>query len=152
MTAHERLLRSVPDAPWLPPGGRADIVLSRGGACPEPASLVRLLVEHDQAVFCVARDGSGKTDLPTTTVAPHETGPRAAARLAADVLGPSAELTVRGYVRNTVLAGRDYPWPTPCAHFVVFDARASAARVRGTWVPLGAPGDLVERHWWPLVG
>ncbi len=52
MTASEQIVRTVADAPWLPPGGRADVVRAEGVSCPEPASLVRLLVERDDAVFC----------------------------------------------------------------------------------------------------
>ena len=152
MTASEQIVRTVADAPWLPPGGRADVVRTVGGSCPEPASLVRLLVERDDAVLCVPRDGTGKLDLPTTPVAPGETGWGAARRLAGDVLGTARDLTVVGYVRNTVRPGPGYPWPSPHAHFVVFRTGAGDVRVPGAWVPLAAPGDLVERHWWPLVG
>ncbi|QJW36240.1 NUDIX hydrolase [Cellulosimicrobium protaetiae] len=152
MTAREQVVRTVADAPWLPPGGRADVVRAEGGSCPDPASLVRLLVERDDAVFCVPRDGTGRPDLPTTQVAPGETGWGAARRLADDVLGTHRDLTVVGYVRNTVRAGPGYPWPTPHAHFVVFGTGTAGVRVPGDWVPLAAPGALVDRHWWPLVG
>ncbi|KZM79978.1 NUDIX hydrolase [Cellulosimicrobium sp. I38E] len=152
MTASEQIVRTVADAPWLPPGGRADVVRAEGVSCPEPASLVRLLVERDDAVFCVPRDGTGKRDLPTTRVEPGESGWAAARRVAGDVLGAPGDLTVVGYVRNTVRSGSGYPWPTPHAHFVVFRTGTVDVRVPGTWVPRAAPGDLVERHWWPLLG
>ncbi|KFD42929.1 hypothetical protein IU11_16365 [Cellulosimicrobium sp. MM] len=153
MTPGHHVVRSVADAPWLPPGGRADVVRTPGGGrCPEPTGLARLLVERDGAVFCVPRDGSGRPDLPTVRVAAEESGQQAAERLAAAVLAGHADLTLVGYVRNTVsTTAADYPWPTPFAYFAVFRAAISAVRVPGTWVPREAPGDLVERHWWPLV-
>ncbi|MET7136173.1 MULTISPECIES: hypothetical protein [Cellulosimicrobium] len=85
-------------------------------------------------------------------MAAEESGQQAAERLAAAVLAGHADLTLVGYVRNTVsTTAADYPWPTPFAYFAVFRAAISAVRVPGTWVPREAPGDLVERHWWPLV-
>jgi hypothetical protein len=92
MTASEQIVRTVVDAPWPPPGGRADVVRTEGGSGAEPTSLVRLLVERDDAVFCVPRD------------------------------------------------------------FVVIRTGTTDVGVPGTWAPLAAPGDLVERHGWPLVG
>lgn len=101
MTRSGRVLTSRPEASWLPPGGRADVVLAPDDSPPEPRCLVRLLV---------------------------------------------------GYVRNTVPAAPPgYPWPSPVAHFAVWRAAPPARLPAGTWVPLHDPGDLVERHWWPLV-
>lgn len=154
MTRYERVLSSRPEAPWLPPGGRADVVLAPDDHAPHPTCLVRLLVVRDRFVLCLPRDGHGRTDLPTAAVGPDEDAHVAAVRLARDVLGRTVELTLHGFVRNTVTdPGPDYPWPSPLAHFAVWRARLARTEtvVDATWRPLDEPGDLVERHWWPLV-
>lgn len=144
----EHLLRSTPDAPWLPPGGHADVV--RSSVAPAPAGLVRLLVRRDDAVWCTARE-DGRVDLPTRAVpAGDPDGGLTAGRLALDVLGPGAVPTPLGFVRNVVAApDATYPWPTPLAHFTVWTAQGTPSGP-GTWVGLGST-TLTDRHWWPLV-
>jgi hypothetical protein len=146
-----RVLAATPDAPWLPPGGHAEVVADPGGPAPSPTGLVRLLVHRDGHAFCVPRDGSGKADLPTRPVPDLGDGRAAAESLARDVLGTAAGLRLVGYVRNVVAAeAEDYPWPTPLAHFAVWAADGEP-RVPGTWLPVAGPG-LRDRHWWPLAG
>ncbi len=145
-----RLVVAIPDAPWLPPGGLAEVVAHPGGPAPAPTGLVRLLVRRDDHAFCVPRDGSGKADLPTRPVPDLGDGRAAAEGLARDVLGTAAGLRLVGYVRNVVAAGTaDYPWPTPLAHFAVWAAHGEP-RVPGEWLPLAGPA-LRDRHWWPLT-
>jgi hypothetical protein len=152
VTRHERVLSSRPGAPWLPPGGRADVVLAQDDEAPGPTCLVRLLVVQDGSVLCVPRDGHGKEDLPTRVVPPGDAARSTVEQLARDVLGETVPLHLLGFVRNTVTAPTpDYPWPSPVAHFAVWRAEPSGRRVAGTWRALEDPGDLVDRHWWPLV-
>lgn len=146
-----RVLAATQDAPWLPPGGLAEVVADAGGPAPSPTGLVRLLVHRDGHAFCVPRADSGKADLPTRPVPELGDGRAAAESLARDVLGTAAGLRLVGYVRNVVAAGaEDYPWPTPLAHFAVWAADGEP-RVPGTWLPLVGP-ELRDRHWWPLLG
>jgi hypothetical protein len=152
VTRHERVLSSHPDAPWLPPGGRADVVLAQDDEAPDPTCLVRLLVVRDGSVLCVPRDGRGKEDLPTRVVPPGGDALATVEGLARDVLGELVPLDVLGFVRNTVAAPTpEYPWPWPLAHFTVWRAEPSERRPTGIWRSLADPGDLVERHWWPLA-
>ncbi|MCC2336647.1 NUDIX hydrolase [Cellulomonas wangsupingiae] len=145
------LVRSTPDAPWLPPGGRADVV--RSPVAPAPAGLVRLLVRDGDAVFCARRD-DGRLDLPTRAVpADDPDGSATAARLASDVLGPGARPVPVGFVRNVVPVPRaGYPWPTPLAHFTVWSATGRPL-CEGDWCDVRDPGSVLrDRHWWPLTG
>lgn len=147
----EEILRSTPDAAWLPQGGRADVVASR--VAPTPAGLVRLLIRRGTAVFCVHRDGAGKLDLPTRTVPVSDPDGRATARqLAFDVLGTRAEVTPLGFVRNIVASPTDdYAWPVPLAHFTVWGAEGEPA-IAGAWVGVHGPDSVLkDRHWFPLV-
>lgn len=147
----ETVLRSTPDAPWLPPGGRAEVV--RSSVAPVPAGLVRLLVRRADTVLCVPRD-DGRVDLPTRAVAAGDPdGSVAASALARDLLGPGARPVPVGYVRNVVATpGEGYPWPAPLAHFTVWRADGDP-RGAGTWVDVRDPACVLrERHWWPLVG
>ncbi|WP_170176913.1 hypothetical protein [Myceligenerans xiligouense] len=59
------------DAPWLPPGGRADVVVHEPhDPAPGPVGLVRLLVtDPGDRVFCTPRTGDRPGwDLPTAPV------------------------------------------------------------------------------------
>lgn len=157
MVQRPTLVATTPDAPWLPPGGRAEVLADPGGVPPRPTGLVRLLVRREGHVFCVPRTGSGADDLPTRAVPDLGDGVATVRSLAADVLGAdalgpdgTAGLRLAGYVRNVVPAGvGDYPWPVPLAHFAVWTA-SGEPRVPGTWLPLDGPA-LRERHWWPLA-
>jgi len=64
-----QVLVSRVDAAWLPPGGRADVVLADADeAPPPPTCVVRLLATRDERVLTMRRaDGRG-LDLPTRLV------------------------------------------------------------------------------------
>lgn len=153
--------------PWLPPGGRADVVLSAQPA-PEPTAVVRLLVTSGNDVWVVPRaDGKG-LDLPTARVTDGVAAARASALDALLATAPDGTTGLRplGFVRNTVPdPPTDYPWPAPVAHFAVWHGtvdrsagRAGAARTGqepqesgGRWLgPSAAAEALGGRHWWPL--
>lgn len=151
------VLTSTPDARWLPPGGRADVVLAApGDPLPEPTAMVRLLVTCGSRLLLAARSGGRPgLDLPTTVVRPGEEPGAALERLGTEVLGRSAPTALLGYVRNVVPRGAgDYPWPVPLAHFCVHHAEIDEGRTAGgTWLERDAAhADLAERHWWPLLG
>lgn len=150
---HERVVAAVPDAPWLPPGSRADVIASRQEDPPANTVLVRLALRRRGDLLLVERDGGW--DLPSRTV--DGTGVRAALDgLTADLMGAADALAPRllGYVRNTVpTPGDDYPWPAPKACFAVYtdELMPSVDTDRGTWFGLGdAARAAGERHWWPL--
>ncbi|MCC2320792.1 NUDIX hydrolase [Cellulomonas xiejunii] len=146
----EQLLHSTGDAPWLPAGGRADVV--RSAVPPSPVGLVRLLARDGSAVFCAARD-DGRVDLPTRVVpADDPDGSVTAARLTREVLGDGPRAVPVGFVRNVVAApDPDYAWPTPLAHFAVWTA-VGVPRGAGEWVDVAdATCVLRNRHWWPLL-
>lgn len=145
------VVRTTPDAPWLPPGSRAEVV--RSSVAPSPACLVRLLLRRGDEVFCVPREQTAALDLPTRVVDPPDLDGRvAAARLALDVLGRAVPLVPVGFVRNVVVADAPgYGWPVPVAHFVVWEA-AGAPVVDGEWVEASSARSLLaERHWFPLL-
>jgi hypothetical protein len=100
----------------------------------------------------VARAGSGKLDLPTRTVAHLDDGRTAVEHLALEILGKPTEVTLVGYVRNVVESpDAGYPWPTPLAHFSVWEAVGEPA-IEGVWLSAVEPDSpLRDRHWWPLV-
>lgn len=144
--ADETLVHVTTDAPWLPPGGRAEVV--RLASAPRPMSMVRLLLRRSDEVFCIRRAETGTLDLPTRrTDADDPDGSTAIRALAAELVGPRAPLAFVGAVRNVVDLPDDYPWPTPLAHFGVW-ASTGAPITDGTWVALS---DLRERHWHPLL-
>lgn len=145
------VVRSTPDAPWLPPGSRAEVV--RSSTAPTPACLVRLLLRRGDEVFCVPRERTAALDLPTRVVDPADPDGRAtAARLALDVLGQAASLVPVGFVRNVVPQDAPgYGWPVPLAHFVVW-ATTGVPVVEGEWVDARGPRSLLaDRHWFPLL-
>ncbi len=145
------VVRTAPDAPWLPPGSRAEVV--RSSVAPSPACLVRLLLRRGDEVFCVPREQTAALDLPTRVVGPSDPDGRVtAARLALDVLARDARLMPVGFVRNVVAQDTpDYGWPVPVAHFVVWEATGVPV-VDGEWVEASGAGSLlVERHWFPLL-
>ena len=143
------VIASTVDAPWLPPGGVADVVL--GGPVLRPTGLVRLLLTDGDRVFCTRRDGSGKLDLPTVRVgAEDHDGGIALAELARHVVGEPGSLRYVGAVRNTVTVPTpEYEWPTPVAVFAVWTTDAAPV-VPGEWLDGGAGSVLAERHWYPL--
>lgn len=146
--ADETLVHETTDAPWLPPGGRAEVV--RLASPPRPMSMVRLLLRRGDEVFCVPRAETGKLDLPTRRVGADDRDGSATIRaLAAELVGPrAAAIAFAGAVRNVVdRPTDDYPWPTPLAHFGVW-ASTDAPISDGTWIALS---DLRDRHWHPLL-
>lgn len=149
--------------PWLPPGSRADVVLSDHPA-PEPTTVVRLLVTSGEDVWVTPRADGGGLDLPTARV----TDGVAAALDGLVATAPVGTTGLRpwGFVRNLVPdPPADYPWPAPVAHFAVWhgtvdpsaepDGAARAGQdsqeAGGRWLgPSAATEALDERHWWPL--
>jgi hypothetical protein len=151
---HERVVMSTPDAPWLPPGGRADVIASRQDNPPPNTVVVRAVVHDAGALLVVERaDGRG-LDLPTRTVGDGQSAEEALGALC-DELGVTARgATLLGYVRNVVKhPDATYPWPTPLACFALFaPAGGGLANPAGTWLPAESQkAELGERHWWPLV-
>lgn len=144
-----QVIQSTVDAPWLPPGGVADVVL--GGPVLRPTGLVRLLLTDEDRVFCTRRDGSGKPDLPTAHVgAGDHDGAVAIAGLARHMVGGPVPLRYVGAVRNTVTVPTpEYEWPTPVAVFAVWTTDAAPV-VAGEWIAGSAGSVLAERHWYPL--
>lgn len=115
--------------------------------------LVRLLLRHDDHVFCVPRDDAGKLDLPTRPVAPGDPdGAGTVTDLVTAVTGLEREARFLGAIRNVVGAGGDdYPWPQPLAHFGVWTVDAEP-RIPGHWLRLDEQeSPLQARHWFPLV-
>jgi hypothetical protein len=157
MTSQARVLASTQDAPWLPPGGRADVVLAGVGEDPPvPTCVVRLLVVRDGAVLVVTRPDRGGLDLPTRRVG-DESPDDALRALASETPAVAAEPALLGYVRNVVEKPADgYPWPVPEAHFAVWVSDLEAGRGRraqtARWLDRQeAEEHLGERHWWPLA-
>jgi hypothetical protein len=153
---HEKVVSSTPDAPWLPPGGRADVVLSRQDDAPVPTVVVRLAVVSEARRMGVARPGRG-LDLPFREVGEGSVA-GALSGLVRSVLDPASQyLAPRlvGYVRNTVeRPTADYPWPTPRACFTAYAVEVSPAvaqELSGSWLThQRASETLADRHWWPL--
>lgn len=157
----ERLIGTTLEAPWLPPGGSAEVWAGDDCALPQPAIIVRLLVTRRQAsgqnmFFCVP--GAKGLDLPTRFLAiDHERAHPAAGLmpLLHDVLG-SVDVATRcvGYVRNVVPEPDDaYPHPAPWAHVPVFLAEDGMIPVvDGDWITVEGGRDVLRaRHWWPIV-
>lgn len=150
----ERVIRSVPDAPWLPPGSRADVIASRHEAVPANTVVVRLALVRGEDLLVVARPDGG-LDLPSRPLG-HAGAADAVGELRESILGASGTAAPRllGYVRNTVpTADPEYRWPTPQACFAVFVERGVLENpTAGRWLdPDGAREALSGRHWWPLL-
>jgi hypothetical protein len=151
---HERVVRAVPGAPWLPPGSRADVIASRQDEAPANTVVVRLALVRGPDLFVVERAGGG-WDLPATPV--DGGAPRTAlASLVAELVdGSTGSPTLLGYVRNTVPTPEaGYPWPVPKACFAVYSSSPVGAEVvaTGRWLsPTQAGSELAQRHWWPLL-
>lgn len=152
---HERVVRAVPGAPWLPPGSRADVITSRQDDPPTNTVVVRLAAFRGADLLVVER-ADGGWDLPSRPV-PDGAVAEAVSAMVTDALGSPGALspTLAGYVRNTVPhPSPDYPWPAPKACFAVYaghlvDEPAPAA---GRWLASEQwPTVLGERHWWPLL-
>jgi hypothetical protein len=153
---HERVVRSVPNAAWLPAGGRADVIASRQDDAPATTVVVRLALLRGGDLLAVERPDGNGLDLPTAAVG--DDGPLAAlAKLYAALLGsaPTVPPRLLGYVRNTVTSPvDDYPWPAPRACFAVYLERLRLADEAGmgSWVAVAEAGSLLsQRHWWPLL-
>jgi hypothetical protein len=150
----ERVISSVPDAPWLPPGSRADVIASRHESAPANTVQVQLALVRGEELFVVARPDDG-LDLPTRQVA-NTAAAVAVEELHRSMLGVADVAAPRllGYVRNTVPhASPQYPWPTPQACFAVFvQRRVLEVPAAGTWLDAqDARAALSGRHWWPLL-
>jgi hypothetical protein len=154
---HEKVIRAVPDAPWLPPGSRADVIASRQEQPPTSTVVVRLALFRGPDLLVLERL-TGGFDLPSAPVG-GLTPQEALGRLLAVVAGAGRVAAPRllGYVRNTVPApDADYPWPVPKACFAVWhtelDRRDDLGTGVGQWVRREqAAADLGDRHWWPLI-
>jgi len=145
------VIRSIPDAPWLPAGGLAEVVLA--DVAPRPASVVRLLAVRGETVFCLPRADSGRLDLPMRVVPDTDSDGRTTAlRLARDLCGTRATVHCVGFVRNSVSPVEvDYPWPTPEANFTVWASDEQITR-EGSWVTaFTEESPLSDRHWFPLL-
>lgn len=144
---HETVVHVTPDAPWLPSGGRAEVV--RCSVAPQPMSIVRLLLRRGDEVFCVPRPETGKLDLPMRIAATHDADGSITIRALAEEVVGSGAVDFLGAVRNVVDApADDYAWPAPLAHFGVWTT-TDAPLIAGTWVDVAA---LRARHWHPLLG
>jgi hypothetical protein len=150
---HERVVAAVPGAAWLPPGSRADVILSRQEDPPANTVLVRLALRRGGSLLLVERDDGW--DLPSRVVGAGSV-PDALAVLVDQLLGSSAALAPRllGYVRNTVpTPDAGYAWPVPKACFAVYTGELMPADNSGigTWFDLHEAARVVRgRHWWPL--
>lgn len=148
----ERVVLSVPDAPWLPPGARADVIASRQDEAPPRTVVVRAVVRDSRGLLVVERGDGGGLDLPMRRVAGGEPPTSALDDLAAELGVWRARAQLIGYVRNVVrMPDPDYPWPVPTACFALFTLPADGVE-GGRWLPaVDQPAALGERHWWPLL-
>jgi Protein of unknown function (DUF4031) len=152
---HERVVRSTPDAPWLPPGSRADVITSSQDGPPAATVVVRLAVLGGDGVAVLERLDGGGLDLPAAPVGEHRVD-ELLDLLGRLVLGPGPQPPRRlvGYVRNTVpTPDDDYPWPVPRACFAVYAVRHQGGPLlAGSWLAASRAEDrLGKRHWWPLL-
>ncbi|MFB2555590.1 NUDIX hydrolase [Herbiconiux liangxiaofengii] len=146
----ETVIHVTPDAAWLPPGGRAEVI--RRSTPPTPLCVVRLLLRQADRVFCIPRADTGRLDLPLRSVEPDDPGGMLGiTSLAEQLTGDGSHLVFVGAVRNVVASPQDgYPWPTPHAHFGVWTSE-NPPIVEGTWVGITGGSPLRDRHWFPLV-
>lgn len=153
---HERVVASVPDAPWLPPGSRADVIASRQEDPPSHTVVVRLALRRGTDLAVVDRPDRRGADLPSAPVG-GLAATDAVDRLHRVVTGGPAPVGLRlvGYVRNVVREpDADYPWPTPLASFALWGRELDDAEdlLAGRWMPAGEQSlALGDRHWWPLL-
>ncbi|GIF07595.1 hypothetical protein Asi03nite_51330 [Actinoplanes siamensis] len=156
-----RLIKSVPEASWLPSGSTAEVWVGADIEVPEPAVIVRLLVQRKtgagRELFCI-RTPKG-FDIPTVFLG-GEDGWRPAskgvAELTSQYLVGGASTQCVGFVRNVVpVPDETYRLPAPFAHVPVFAPRDSTVvppEGAGTWIGApDAPSFLAERHWWPIA-
>jgi hypothetical protein len=153
---HEKVIASVPDAPWLPPGSRADVIASRQENPPSHTVVVRLALFRGDDLLVLDRADGGGADLPSAPVAGAT--PSEAVDLLHRVVtgeGTAPDMRLAGYVRNVVPhPDPDYPWPVPTAAFVVYrrEVGPRIAALAGRWLlPSEQAEQLAERHWWPLL-
>ncbi|WP_346767721.1 DUF4031 domain-containing protein [Knoellia koreensis] len=153
---HEKVIASVPDASWLPPGSRADVIASRQENPPSHTVVVRLALFRGDDVLVLDRSDGGGPDLPSAPVG-DATPAQALDLLHRVVTGVDAppDLRLIGYVRNVVQQpDDDYPWPTPSAAFTVWQREVGpdATVLAGRWLqPADQAAQLGTRHWWPLL-
>lgn len=143
------------DAPWLPSGGVAEVVLAGpGDEVLGPVGLVRLLITDDDGrIFCVPRAGGRSGwDIPTAPIG-HADADVAIGELTVAVFGTRQRVALAGAVRNVVPADVVYEWPNPVTYFCVYRPTASLPPViDGSWLSAEeADVELAKRHWWPLV-
>ena len=158
--ADDRLILSIPDAPWLPAGSAAEAWAGHDCPVPDPCIIVRLLLVRRAAggpeFFCVPTyRGLDLPSLPLSTGSTVMTTGSGIASLASATLGRSGGgWRCVGYIRNVVPdPDTDYPHPTPWAHVPVFvPAEVTEPVCDGSWLSLGeARPELEVRHWWPVV-
>ena len=152
--ADEQVLVRHEDAPWLPAGGRADVVLaSPGSPVPDPVALVRVLPTRGDRILATERPDGRGLDIPTRPAGDGSVDGCLHALLA-DAVGAVLPTTMLGWVRNVVPEPGDaYPWPAPEACFVVWHCAVPASQdPDGVWLDAaGARAALGDRHWWPLA-
>lgn len=156
----ERLVSETVGAPWLPPGGTAEVWAGADCAGYKPAVIVRLLLTRpspagEQFFTTVSAKGD---DLPTLFLGPghnRRSVPDGLAELINQVTGHTeARTRCVGYVRNVVpTRSSEYPHPTPHAHVPVFTLDPCPAPVvDGSWhTARDVNRELRARHWWPIV-
>jgi hypothetical protein len=156
-----RLIKSVPEASWLPPGSTAEVWAGADIEVPEPVVIVRLLARRRTGagweVFCI-RTPTG-FDIPTVFLG-SEDGWRPAAEgiaeLTSQYLVGGTSTRCVGFVRNIVsVPDETYRLPVPFAHVPVFAPRDSSvvpSDDAGTWIgAVDALSLLAQRHWWPIA-
>ena len=115
--------------------------------------LVRLLIRRGDHILCLPRDDDGRLDLPTRLVEEGDRDGAIAIRALADeIVGPEHTPNFLGAVRNIVDSTRQhYPWPTPLAHFGVWQVSGSPI-VTGMWIDVTLNDCILsDRHWFALI-